>query len=97
MDRDLSSQMDSPLLLIPREILRVIVIECENPCIFRTAKFFNTFSLDTSFWNKIIYPICGRTVDRYSDDPRFALTPCDLLEVVRGAVTSVRKEQRSNS
>jgi hypothetical protein len=65
----------SPFVWIPRDIFRCIVIECSNPRIFRTCKYFNSFSLDVEFWNKIVFSISGSTVRSFSDDLRFALSP----------------------
>ena len=67
--------VSSPFISVPKEILKLIVIESGNPNVLQVCKFFNAIHLENSFWIKIIEEITGENACDFTADLRFALQP----------------------
>lgn len=58
---------------IPKEILKMIIVESGNPMIFVACKYFNSFSKDPSFWRRSVKDLFGEIVDDFANDWRVAV------------------------
>jgi hypothetical protein len=58
---------------LPKEVLRLIILEAKDPVLFRVSKLFASFSLDEEFWKSYVKESIDRNLSSFSGDFRFAL------------------------